>query len=59
MKGCGTTGEGRNRKGYWQVINESGGQFEPHFKCSLKRRGWTDPQPTVLPPGRQQGGRDQ
>lgn len=43
VTGCGTTGAGKNRKGQFQVINQSGAGYEPFFKCCLKRRGWKNP----------------
>ena len=56
VKGCGTTGSGKNRKGQWQVINESGEGLEPHFKCCLKRQGWSNPTPIVPKPGHSRRG---
>jgi RHS repeat-associated protein len=44
VKGCGTIGSGSNRRGTWQVINQSDpNNYDPAFKCCLIRRGIKSP----------------
>ena len=47
VKGCGTTGTGKNRTGQFQVINQSGDSYDPRFKCCLIRQGIPNPSQTI------------
>lgn len=49
VKGCGTKGSGKDRTGQFQVINESGSGYDPHFKCCLIRLGWPNPSQEMPP----------
>ena len=47
VKGCGTTGKGKKRKGQFQVINQSGSGYDPRFKCCLIRQGILNPSHSI------------
>ncbi len=47
VKGCGTKGSGKKRRGTWQVINQSGSGYSPRFKCCLIRHGIPRPSQTI------------
>ncbi len=47
VTGCGTTGQGKDRRGYWQVINQSSSGFDDRFRCCLIRRGIPNPSQNI------------